>query len=74
MKNEYRPAGQAQIGYYDACQAIENLMNEERRNCKIFLDNNPGDRERKHDSNLILGAYQAALAALHEVRRETENA
>ena len=26
MKNEYRPAGQAQIGYYDACQAIENQM------------------------------------------------
>lgn len=70
MKNAYRPAGQAKIPYYDACNAIENLMNEERANCKRYTELNPGDRERKHESNLILGAYQAALAALHDLTTE----
>lgn len=70
MKNECRPAGQATIGYYDACRAIENLMNEERANCKRYMELNPGDQDRKHESNLILGAYQAALAALHDLKLE----
>lgn len=74
MKNAYRPAGQTTIPYYDACQAIEKLMDDERANCKRHMELNPGDMERKLDSFLILGAYQAALAALHELRRETENA
>lgn len=77
MKNAYRPAGQVTIGYYDACQAIEKLMNEERANCKRYVELNPGDEERYtriHESNLILSAYHATLAALHELRKETENA
>lgn len=74
MKNAYRPAGQATIDYYDACQAIEKLMDDERANCKRHMELNPGDRDRINDSFLILGAYQAALAALHDLRLEAENA
>lgn len=70
MKNAYRPAGQATIPYYDACKAIENLIDEERANCKRYMELNPGDRDRKHESILILSAYQSALAALHDLRME----